>query len=111
MGEKSVDISIIEYFKTGESLDKKKKKKILDLFKFLAGGESPTEVVEGCIWNGKACWKPTIDCRISIPLTTEYDPPLTAEYAFLNNLFIFWWTEVDFQYPPILISILSLFQK
>lgn len=51
MGEKSVDISIIEYryFKTGESLDKKKKKKILDLFKFLAGGESPTEVVEGCI--------------------------------------------------------------
>lgn len=49
MGEESVDISIIEYFKTGESLDKKKKKKILDLFKFLAGGESPTEVVEGCI--------------------------------------------------------------
>lgn len=46
MGEESVDISIIEYFKTGESLDKKKKKKILDLFKFLAGGESPTEVVE-----------------------------------------------------------------
>lgn len=54
MGEESVDISVIEYFKTGESLDKKKKRKILDLFKFLGGGESPTEAVELTVrrnWN------------------------------------------------------------
>ena len=46
MGEGMVDISVIEHFKTGISLDKKKKRKILDLFKYLAGGESPIEAVE-----------------------------------------------------------------
>ena len=54
MGEESVDISVIEYFKTGQSLDKKNKRKILDFFKFLGGGESPTEAVELTVrrnWN------------------------------------------------------------
>lgn len=46
MGEETVDISVIEHFRTGTSLDKKKKKKILDLFKYLAGGDSPIEAVE-----------------------------------------------------------------
>ena len=46
MGEGTIDISVIEYFKTGISLDKKKRRKILDLFKYLAGGESPIEAVE-----------------------------------------------------------------
>lgn len=46
MGEELVDISVIEYFKIGELLDKKKKRKIFDLFKFLGGGESFIEVVE-----------------------------------------------------------------
>lgn len=54
MGDESVDIIVIEYFKTGESLDKKKKRRILDFFKFLGGGESPTEAVELTLrrnWN------------------------------------------------------------
>jgi len=46
MGEGAIDISVIEYFQTGISLDKKKRRKILDLFKYLAGGESPIEAVE-----------------------------------------------------------------
>ena len=54
MGDESVDIIVIEYFKTGESLDKKKKRRILDFFKFLGGGESPTEALELTLrrnWN------------------------------------------------------------
>lgn len=54
MGEETVDISVIEYFRTGEALDKKKRRKILDLFKYLAGGESPIEAVELTVrrdWN------------------------------------------------------------
>lgn len=49
-----MDISVIEYFRTGEALDKKKRRKILDLFKYLAGGESPIEAVELTVrrdWN------------------------------------------------------------
>ncbi|XP_078373352.1 uncharacterized protein LOC144656965 [Oculina patagonica] len=46
MGEGTVDISVIDHFKAGTSLDKKKKRKILDLFKYLAGGDSPIEAVE-----------------------------------------------------------------
>ena len=54
MSEETVDISVIEYFRTGEALDKKKRRKILDLFKYLAGGESPIEAVELTVrrdWN------------------------------------------------------------
>lgn len=46
MEEAKVDISVIEHFKSGISLDKKKRRKILELFKYLAGGESPIEAVE-----------------------------------------------------------------
>lgn len=46
MEEAKVDIGVIEHFKSGISLDKKKRRKILELFKYLAGGESPIEAVE-----------------------------------------------------------------
>jgi len=46
MGEGAIDISVIEYLQTGISLNKKKRRKILALFKYLVGGESPIEAVE-----------------------------------------------------------------
>lgn len=46
MDEETVDISVIEHFASGVSLDKKTKKRLLALFKYLAGGESPIEAVE-----------------------------------------------------------------
>ena len=74
MGDESVDISVIEYFKTGESLDKKKKKEDSWLVQVLRGRrkpyrsgridspsklESSRSTAEGRTWNCKACWKPT----------------------------------------------------
>lgn len=46
MGEGAIDISVIEYLQTGISLDKKKRRKIIALFQYLVGGESPIEAVE-----------------------------------------------------------------
>ena len=46
MDAEKLDISIIQHFASGVGLDKKKKKKLLALFKYLAGGESPIEAVE-----------------------------------------------------------------
>ncbi|XP_068700607.1 uncharacterized protein [Montipora capricornis] len=46
MDEEKLDISVIEHFASGIDLDKKTKKKLLALFKYLAGGESPIEAVE-----------------------------------------------------------------
>ena len=46
MDEEKLDISIIQHFASGVGLDKKKKRKLLSLFKYLAGGESPIEAVE-----------------------------------------------------------------
>ena len=46
MDEEKLDISVIEHFASGIDLDKKTKKKLLALFKYLSGGESPIEAVE-----------------------------------------------------------------
>ena len=46
MEEENLDISVVKYFQSGDALDKKKKRKLLSLFKYLAGGESPIEAVE-----------------------------------------------------------------
>lgn len=46
MDEGKLDISVIKHFASGVALDKKKKKKLLALFTFLVGGESPIEAVE-----------------------------------------------------------------
>ena len=46
MDEEKIDISVIQRFRTGVSVDKKSKKKVLAIFKYLTGKESPIEAVE-----------------------------------------------------------------
>ena len=46
MDDERVDISVIQDFASGVSLDKKTQRKLFALFKYLAGGESPIEAVE-----------------------------------------------------------------
>ena len=46
MGEEKIDIGLIQRFRSGISVDKKSKKKVLAIFKYLTGKESPIEAVE-----------------------------------------------------------------
>ena len=46
MDKEKIDISVIQRFRTGVSVDKKSKKKVLAIFKYLAGKESPIEAVK-----------------------------------------------------------------
>ena len=46
MDEEKIDISVIQCFRSGVSVDKKSKKKVLAIFKYLTGKESPIEAVE-----------------------------------------------------------------
>ena len=46
MDEEKIDISLIQRFRSGISVDKKSKKKVLAIFKYLTGKESPIEAVE-----------------------------------------------------------------
>ena len=41
-----IDLGVIELFRAGVPLEKKRRKRILDFFKYLSGGESPLEAVE-----------------------------------------------------------------
>ena len=46
MDEEKIDIGLIQRFRSGISVDKKSKKKVLAIFKYLTGKESPIEAVE-----------------------------------------------------------------
>ena len=110
MGEESVDISVIEYFKTGQSLDKKNKRKILDLFKFLGGGESPTEAVELTVrrnWNLREAQLKAVyemvklvenpPCLVSFERKTF--PDFLSLRSDLYNLLSLWYLAMDFRVP------------
>ena len=46
MDKEKIDISVIKRFRSGISVDKKSKQKVLAIFKYLTGKESPIEAVE-----------------------------------------------------------------
>ena len=46
MDEEKIDISVIQRLRSGVSVDKKSKKEVLAIFKYLTGKESPIEAVE-----------------------------------------------------------------
>ena len=46
MDKEKIDIGVIQRFRSGVSVDKKSKKKVLAIFKYLTGKESPVEAVE-----------------------------------------------------------------
>lgn len=80
MGEGVIDISVIEYFQKGISLDKKKKRKILDLFKYLAGGESPIEAVELTVRRDRNLREGQLKAVYEMVKLVENAPTLVSSY-------------------------------
>ena len=89
MGEETVDISVIEYFKTGASLDKKKKRKILDLFKYLAGGDSPIEAVELTVRRDQNIREAQLKAMCEMVKVVEKPPNLVSNEKHKYSVFLF----------------------
>lgn len=75
-----MDISVIEHFKSGISLDKKKRRKILELFKYLAGGESPIEAVELTVRRDRNLREAQLKSVYEMVKLVENPPTLVSNY-------------------------------
>ena len=86
MDEAKIDISVIQRFRSGVSVDEKSQKKFLAIFKFLTGKESPIEAVEFTIRHDQNLREAQLKVVYEMVKLVE-DPPTTNAFSsLLSNL-------------------------
>lgn len=88
MDEEKLDISIIQHFASGVGLDKKKKKKLLALFKYLAGGESPIEAVELTVRRDHNLREAQLKMVYEMVKIVEHPPTFVSNNS-MSNIYLF----------------------
>ena len=74
-----MDISVIQHFTSGVGIDKKKKRKLLALFKYLAGTESPIEAVELTVRRDQSLREAQLKMMYEMVKLVENPPTLVSK--------------------------------
>ena len=97
MDEEKIDIGLIQRFRSGISVDKKSKKKVLAIFKYLTGKESPIEAVELTVRRDQNLREAQLKVMYEMVKLVEGPPTLVRNGCFFLS---------SFYYYPLIVKIL-----
>ena len=89
MDEEKIDISVIQRFRSGVSVDKKSKKKVLAIFKYLTGKESPIEAVELTVRRDQNLREAQLKVMYEMVKLVEDPPTLVRNECFFLSKFYY----------------------
>ena len=89
MDEEKIDIGLIQRFRSGISVDKKSKKKVLAIFKYLTGKESPIEAVELTVRRDQHLREAQLKVMYEMVKLVEDPPTLVRNECFFLSKFYY----------------------
>ena len=90
MDKEKIDIGVIQRFRSGVSVDKKSKKKVLAIFKYLTGKESPVEAVELTVRRDQNLREAQLKVMYEMVKLVEGPPTLVRkDCCFLSKFYYF----------------------
>ncbi|KAM7433586.1 hypothetical protein ABFA07_016164 [Porites harrisoni] len=87
MDEEKIDISVIQRFRSGVSVDKKSKKEVLAIFKYLTGKESPIEAEELTVRRDQNLREAQLKVMYEMVKLVEDPPTLKTGSVEKQNMF------------------------